>query len=91
MLERAHVFYSGVVQGVYFRGTAQEIARRYSVSGWVRNLPDGRVEMVAEGEPGDIQSLLEGIREAKRRNITEEDIRREDATGEFGGFSIVAE
>lgn len=48
-LKRAHVYVSGRVQGVYFRAATRDTARRYGVAGWVRNLPDGRVEAVFEG------------------------------------------
>src|SRR5207249_8898651 len=55
MRKRAHVFYAGRVQGVGFRYTAREVACGYEVTGFVRNLPDGRVEMVAEGEEEEVR------------------------------------
>jgi acylphosphatase len=60
MAERArvHVFVSGIVQGVFFRQSAVDEARRLGVSGWVRNLADGRVELEAEGERGALEGLL---------------------------------
>lgn len=62
MNRRAHVIVSGRVQGVFFRAHTQERARALGLSGWVRNLPDGRVEIVAEGGEGKISSLLDWVR-----------------------------
>lgn len=56
---RAHVFVSGTVQGVYYRANTRETARQHGVAGWVQNLDDGRVEAVFEGDPGDVETLVE--------------------------------
>lgn len=56
---RAHVFISGKVQGVWFRGTTKQIAETLGLSGWVRNLPDGRVEAVFEGSEEDVRKAVE--------------------------------
>jgi acylphosphatase len=55
---RYRVLISGLVQGVYFRDTCRRMAERHGVRGWVRNLPDGRVEAVFEGSDEDVDSLL---------------------------------
>lgn len=55
---RRHIIFSGEVQGVGFRYKAKHTANRYGISGWVRNLWDGSVEMEAEGHPRDIDDLL---------------------------------
>jgi acylphosphatase len=59
---RRRVYYSGRVQGVGFRYTSQRMAHEHAVAGYVRNLPDGRVELVAEGDPEAIEGLLAAIR-----------------------------
>ena len=59
--ERLRVHYSGRVQGVGFRLTSEHLARSFEVVGYVRNLEDGRVELVAEGEPTELQSFLDSI------------------------------
>lgn len=59
MKARAHVFISGRVQGVFFRSQTRHEANKYSVNGWVRNLPDDRVEAVFEGEEEDVKRLIE--------------------------------
>ena len=56
---RAHVYISGRVQGVFFRDSTRHLARQYGVAGWVRNLPDGRVEAVFEGEKDAVQRLVD--------------------------------
>ena len=60
---RAHVFVSGKVQGVYYRASTREAAREAGVDGWVRNLRDGRVEAVFEGEEDDVEALVEWCHE----------------------------
>jgi len=62
MTKRVHVFVSGRVQGVFFRAHTQEKARSLGLSGWVCNLPDARVEIVAEGEEVKIDSFLTWVR-----------------------------
>ncbi|HXG09415.1 MAG TPA: acylphosphatase [Gemmataceae bacterium] len=61
MLVCKRVYYSGHVQGVGFRYTAQALAKNFAVSGYVRNLRDGRVELVAEGEPGEVDAFLTAV------------------------------
>ena len=66
---RHTVYYTGHVQGVGFRYTAHSIARSHEVTGYVRNLPDGRVELVAEGAPADLDQLLTDIASAMSDHI----------------------
>ena len=66
---RWHVFFSGKVQRVGFRFTARCLARRLSLTGWVDNLPDGRVEMEAQGEVSQLCKLIERLRKQPRIRI----------------------
>lgn len=83
------VYYSGEVQGVGFRATAQWIARRYPVRGWVRNLGDGRVELLADGTDDAIESFLADLRERMTHHIEAEDIHDCDTSYPQEGFHIV--
>jgi acylphosphatase len=60
-MERVTVLYRGRVQGVGFRATVRHLARGYDVTGIVRNLPEGRVELVAEGGKAELQAFVETI------------------------------
>ena len=86
---RAHVLVSGMVQGVFFRSETQDEASRRNVSGWVRNMPDGRVEAVFEGERDDVERLIEFCRRGPPgAKVTNVEVRWERYTGEFKGFRI---
>lgn len=60
---RAHAVISGQVQGVFYRASAERVAQGWGLMGWVRNLPDGRVELVAEGDRPQVEALLTWCRE----------------------------
>jgi len=88
MAKRAHVYYSGSVQGVGFRFTAEDLARQNNLTGWVKNLADGRVEIVAEGEAEPLNIFLGQIKQTLDYYIREEKIIWEPGTGEFHKFQI---
>lgn len=67
---RTHVIFQGRVQGVFFRATSLEIARGFAVTGFVRNLADGTVELEAQGAPDQVRGLIDAIREQYAANIT---------------------
>jgi len=82
------VHYSGNVQGVGFRFTAIRIARGYDVTGTVRNLPDGRVECVVEGEPEQIDAFLAELGEAMRGYIHRCQQQTAPAGGGYDSFDV---
>ena len=89
MRRRIHVLYSGHVQGVGFRYTVKSVVTGYEVTGAVRNLPDGRVELVAEGTPDELEAFKLAIRESGvGRLIAREEVSWSEATSEFRGFAI---
>jgi acylphosphatase len=89
--QRLHVFYSGRVQGVGFRYTVRNVARGYEVVGLVRNLLDGRVELIAEGEPAELEAFRQAIRESGLApHIRHEEVHREPARGGLSGFVIAS-
>jgi acylphosphatase len=83
------VHYSGSVQGVGFRMTAARLARRFAVAGWVRNLPDGRVRLLAEGSAGEVRRFLEAVRAEFAGYIDTEVGEDQAPTGRYRGFEIV--
>lgn len=82
---RKRVLVSGEVQGVFFRDSCQRIAEQHGVGGWVRNLPDGRVEAVFEGEPDDVERLLDwAYRGPRHARVADVAVRDEPPHGETG-------
>jgi acylphosphatase len=86
---RAHVFVSGRVQGVYFRQNTKQVAIRHKVTGWVRNLPDGRVEAVFEGDEMDVNEVIEWCHVGPpKAKVDDVNVKFQKYTGEFAYFSI---
>jgi acylphosphatase len=89
--QRMHIYYSGQVQGVGFRYTVKATASGYDVTGTIRNLPDGRVELVAEGSREELEAFRQGIRDAGMDHfIRKEEIAWNQAINEFRGFEIAS-
>jgi acylphosphatase len=86
---RLNIFYSGRVQGVGFRYTVKTVAAGFEITGIVRNLPDGRVELIAEGAHTDLAMFREAILGAGLAGfIRDEQVDWADAKNEFSGFEI---
>jgi len=86
---RLKIFYSGRVQGVGFRYTAKTVAAGFEITGSVRNLPDGRVELVAEGARKELESFRTAIHDAGLAGfIHDESVTWDDAQNEFHSFEI---
>lgn len=85
---RRTAHFSGHVQGVNFRFTARQLARGFQVTGEVRNLADGRVELVAEGTSGELDRFVEAIQTRMRSHIAEVSTSESPAQGTFDGFEI---
>jgi acylphosphatase len=84
------VFYSGKVQGVGFRYTVKSVARGFEVVGWVRNLSDGRVEMVVEGTKDELEAFRQGVQESGLGHFIEKEmVGWSEAKNDFRGFEIV--
>ena len=88
-MEKAHLFIEGRVQGVFYRAYTRNVAVKLGLNGWVRNLYDGRVEAVFEGEKGLIeQAVLECRRGPSGSRVTDMDVSWEVSSGELKGFEI---
>ncbi len=88
-MQRITVLYSGRVQGVGFRITVRHVARGYDVTGTVRNLPDGRVELIAEGTRAELKAFLDGIAQSELSGfISKQHETWLPAQGNLRGFSI---
>jgi len=86
---RAHIFVSGRVQGVFFRARTMERAVRLGVGGWIRNLPDGRLEAVFEGKKEPVEAIIEFCRIGpKNAVITEFNLKWEPYLNEFKDFKV---
>jgi acylphosphatase len=82
------VHYTGRVQGVGFRATAVRLARRYPVTGWVRNLPDRRVQLLVEGEASAVDAYLQSVRDCWGADIRDEQREERPVSGSHAGFDI---
>lgn len=89
MKVRAHVHVSGYVQGVFFRYATRRIASSRGVLGWVRNLRDGRVEAVFEGEKKDVEAMVDFCHGGPPGAVVKRvEVLWEEPTGEFKSFQV---
>lgn len=86
--ERVHLYVSGMVQGVFFRARTRDVAQSLGLTGWVRNLSDGRVEIVAEGLHDGLVRLISWCHKGPRAASVEHvEIKWQKASGEYDTFS----
>ncbi len=86
--ERYVVYYSGRVQGVGFRYAVCRLSSRFDVKGFVRNLPDGRVQVIAEGNTDQLDRFLQSIQAEMAGYIRAKHLERQDPSGEFSDFGL---
>ncbi len=87
--QRLHILYTGRVQGVGFRYTTTKLACGFEVTGTVKNLPDGRVELVAEGDRAELEEFRKAVQDSEvGRFVRQEDAVWSTASNEFRGFEI---
>lgn len=87
-MPRLHMLVSGLVQGVFYRATAERVARELGLTGWVRNVPDGRVEVIAEGPDAALDSFVRWCHEGPpAARVDSVEVSASGATGEFTGFT----
>ena len=87
-MQRTTCYFSGQVQGVGFRYTVMSLAQRYDLTGYVRNLSDGRVELVMEGNDTDRSGLLDDVKQRMEEYIAKVTVADSPATGEFASFQV---
>jgi len=86
---RVHVFISGRVQGVFYRSSTRRTALKLGLTGWVRNLPDGRVEAVVEGEEEQVEKLIDWCRRGPpSADVKGVEVKRGLPTDEYRSFSV---
>ena len=87
--KRIHIFVTGRVQGVFFRQSTRVMAIKNNVNGLVRNLNDGRVEIIAEGEESNIDTLADWCKTGPANSRVDEfELLEEKSTGEFENFQV---
>lgn len=88
-IQRYKLLISGRVQGVSYRYSALQMAQQLALTGWVRNLNDGRVELLIEGQADNLQKMAEWAAQGPRfADVSHVDLREESASGEFRDFEI---
>ena len=88
MRKQAYIIYGGTVQGVGFRWAAQEAATSSGVVGWVKNLTDGTVHVLCEGEEGNIENFMNKVKKAMEHYINSSNVKWGKPTGKYDIFNI---
>jgi acylphosphatase len=84
----ATVFFSGRVQGVGFRYQTLQVAKEFEISGWVANLPDGRVQLEAEGQPAEVKDFIAAVRDRMEGHIRKVEQSATTRPPQYAGFTI---
>ena len=88
-MQRTHMIIHGIVQGVFFRTNAKKAAESLGLKGYARNMPDGSVEVVAEGSKENIRELIKFCKKGPRAaRVDKVDVYIEEASNEFAGFEV---
>ena len=88
--QRVHIFISGKVQGVFFRQALKVIAKKNNVAGWVRNLPDKRVEAILEGDDKYVNQVIEWARIGPANSHVDDiEVSNEEFKNEFSTFEVL--
>lgn len=87
-MKRWHIHFSGNVQGVGFRFTCRQVADRYDIAGWVKNLPNGSVEMVVEGTTKQLEKYVADVAESTHGHVSDLQVTKSDAVGTFSAMEI---
>ncbi len=87
-MKQLHVFFSGHVQGVGFRYTTRQIANGFAITGWIKNLKNGKVELLAEGQEAELGKFLEALMNRMGRHIEDFETFWSEATNQFSVFEI---
>jgi acylphosphatase len=86
---RAHVLVTGKVQGVFYRAETASKAKQLMLTGWIRNLPDGRVEAIFEGDEANVQKIIEFCRRGPpNAYVVDVNVRRQEWKDEFDNFAV---
>ncbi len=87
--KRVHALISGRVQGVWYRASTRDEATRLGLTGWVKNLPDGRVELVAEGTAQAVDALIQWCHQGPPyAGVDEVDVKEQAPTGKYDAFDV---
>lgn len=88
MVKRYEIVFSGLVQGVGFRFSARNLATKHKIKGWVLNLSDGGVKLLAEGSREDLDNFLHDLRDEFKRYIVDYIFQEKEASGNYEDFQI---
>ena len=89
-MDQARLIISGNVQGVFYRASCQDVAVKYGLKGWVKNLPNGQVEVLAQGNKQQIEQLIEWCKKGPpHASVSNVEVKWEEALQQFSLFEII--